>query len=172
MRKQIPILRGLAILAVVLYHCAAWGHTAMFFFAHRFRQVESPNFDQFGSLTYYILLAIERLAWFSVPAFLFVAGFSMAYSAAGDRVATSWKTVRARIGHILWPYLIWSLVVFLGDGFFLRITYSPAEYLRRLVTGEAVDLYYFVILLLQFYIMSPPITRLAKTRPVTLLLTL
>ena len=169
MRKRIPILRGLAILGVVSYHAAAWGHTAMFFWAHRFRQVESPNFDQFRSLTYYVLLAIERLAWFSVPAFLFVAGFSMAYSAAGDRVATSWKTVRARISHILWPYLIWSLVVFLGDASFLKITYSPVEYLRRLATGGAVGLYYFVPLLLQFYVMSPLITRAAKKKPVVVL---
>ena len=142
----------------------------MFFWAHRFRQVQSPNFDQFGSFSYYVLLAIERLAWFSVPAFLFVAGFSMAYAAGGDRVATSWKTVRARIGHLFWPYLIWSLMIFLGDATVLKITHSPLEYLRRLAFGGALALYYFVPLLAQFYLLSPLITRWAKRKPGLVLL--
>lgn len=170
MRKRIPILRGLAILAVVSYHCAAWGHTAMFFWAHRFRQVESHSFDQFGSLPYSVLLAIERLAWFSVPAFLFISGFSMAYAASGKRGTISWKTVGARISHVLWPYLIWSSMIFLGDGVFLKIRYSPLEYLEQLAFGRAVGLYYFVPLLIQFYILSPFITRWAKRNPGLLLL--
>jgi len=142
----------------------------MFFWAHRFRQVESPNFDQFRSFSYYFLLAIERLAWFSVPAFLFVAGFSMAYAAGGDRVATSWKTVRARIVNLFWPYLIWSLVVFLGDAAVLKVVHAPMEYFRRLASGEALALYYFVPLLAQFYVLSPFITRWAKKRPGLVLL--
>ena len=169
MRKQIPILRGLAILAVVLYHCAAWGHTAMFFWTHRFRQVQPPNYDQFRSIAYYVLLAIERLAWFSVPAFLFISGFSIAYAASGAGNTVSWGTIRSRISRLAFPYFIWSAAIFLGNGVFLGTWQKPAEYLGRLAVGNAEGLYYFVPLLAQFYILSPVITRLAKRRPVLLL---
>jgi len=169
MRKQIPLLRGLAILAVVLYHCAAVGHTAMFFWAHRFRQVESPNFDQFGSLPYYVLLATQRLAWFAVPAFLFIAGFSMAYATSGKRIGASLPIIRARIGLLIWPYLIWSLAIFLRNGILLGTIDSPGGYVQRLVFGRAEPLYYFIPLLIQFYLMSPFITRWAKTKPALLL---
>ena len=76
MRRQIPILRGLAILAVVYNHATGWGYTAMFWWADRYRQVGSlPNYDQMGSLPYYVLAVIQQLAQFSVPAFLFISGF-------------------------------------------------------------------------------------------------
>jgi len=169
MRKQVPILRGLAIVAVVLYHCAAVGHTAMFYWAHRFRQVESPNFDQFGSLPYYVLLVMQRLAWFAVPAFLFIAGFSMAYATSGKRIGASLPTIRARISLLIWPYLIWSLAIFVRNGILLGSIDSPGEYLQRLVFGRAEPLYYFVPLLIQLYLISPFITRWAKAKPALLL---
>jgi len=156
-------------LAVVLYHCAAWGHTAMFFWTHRFRPVASPNFDQFGSLPYLVLLTVERLTWFSVPAFLFISGFSMAYATNTRRIATAWSTVGTRINLLFWPYLLYSLCIFLGNGIFLGVTYTPAEYLRRLACGQAEGLYYFVPLLIQLYLLSPFITRWAKRRPALLL---
>ncbi|MBP1688653.1 MAG: putative rane protein, partial [Deltaproteobacteria bacterium] len=70
MTRRVAVLRGLAILAVVLYHSAAWGQNAAFFWAHTFRAVQSPNYDQFGAPWYYVSVLIERWAWFSVPAFL------------------------------------------------------------------------------------------------------
>lgn len=169
--RKIAVLRGLAILAVVLHHSTGWGQTAMFFWAHRFRPVESPNFDQFGSLSYYVLLAIERAAWFCVPAFLVAAGWGMAYAANTARGTVSWPFVWARVRLLVVPYLLWSLAVFLGDALLLGARYGPLEYLRRLAVGDAVDLYYFVPLLAQFVLLSPLVVRWARRRPVLLLLT-
>ena len=169
MRKQIPILRGLAILAVVMSHCAAWGHHVMFYWAHRYRQVESPNFDQFGSFSYYVLLAINGLPMFAVPAFLFISGYYIAYAIGGRPITAGSRVVWARIKVLLWPYLIWSFAIFLGD-FLQGQTYPIPEYARRLIRGHAVGAYFFIPVLIQFYILSPLIVRYAESKPRLLLL--
>lgn len=169
MRRQIPILRGLAILAVVCNHATGWGYTAMFWWVHRYRQVTPPNYDQVGTLPYYSLVAIQQLALFSVPAFLFISGFFIAYAARGSQPTLSWKVVRVRITNLLWPYFVWSLVIFVGD-FVQGVSYPLAEYLRRLAVGGATGAYFFVPLLCQFYLLSPFIARWGKVRSGQLLL--
>ena len=49
MNRKLFLLNGLAIQAVVANHASGWGITAMFWWAHRYLPVESPNFDQLGS---------------------------------------------------------------------------------------------------------------------------
>jgi len=170
MTRRVAVLRGLAILAVVLYHSAAWGQNAAFFWAHTFRAVQSPNYDQFGAPWYYVSVLIERWAWFSVPAFLFASGFSIGYAGGRGTATVSWPSVRARVILLIRPYLFWSLVIFLGDALLLGITYPWSQYVRRLAVGNAVGPYYFVPLLIQFLILSPFITRWAKRSAGTLLL--
>jgi probable poly-beta-1,6-N-acetyl-D-glucosamine export protein len=145
MSRRLLILNGLAIVAVVLNHAAGWG----------VYQVTS------GTMSYYIVLAIEKLADFAVPAFLFVSGFFVAYAAQGNN-SISWKTVRTRITTLLIPYVIWSTVFFVCDAL-TGSTYGPWEYLRRLVTGEAAPPYFYVPLIIQFYLLSPWIAAWAKT---------
>ena len=169
MRKQIPILRGLAILAVVSYHCAAWGHHVLCYWAHRYRAVEAPNFDQFGSFSYWVLLLIRQLAWFAVPAFLFIAGFSLAYAITGRPMTAAYKIVWTRTKILLWPYLIWSLVIFFGD-FLQGQTYPILGYVGLLVRGGAVPAYWFIPMLIQFYILSPLIVRWSEAKPRLVLL--
>lgn len=170
MRRQVPLLRGLATLAVVCNHASSWGFIAMFWWVHRYRPVTPPNYDQMGTFSYYILTAINQTALFSVPAFLFISGLFITYAARGSSPVLSWKVVKARLLNLLWPYLIWSSVIFIGDGL-LGTVYSPIEYLRKLVTGDAVGAYFFIPLLAQFYLLSPFLVRWAKARP-RLLLTL
>jgi len=169
MRKQIPVLRGLAILGVVLHHCAHWGHHVMFYWAHRYRAVESPNFDQFGSPLYWVLLVMKQLPWFAVPAFLFIAGFSLAYALTGRPMGAAYKIVWTRTKFLLWPYLIWSLVIFFGD-YLQGQTYPMLGYVRLLIRGGAVPAYWFIPMLIQFYLLSPLIVRWAKARPGLVLL--
>lgn len=141
----------------------------MVWWAHRYRPVTSPNYDQVGTLPYYGLIAIQQLATFSVPAFLFISGFFIAYAARGSQPTLSWKVVRARITNLLWPYLVWSLVIFVGD-FLDGMSYSLLEYLRRLAVGGATGAYFFVPLLCQLYLLSPFIARWGKVRGSQLLL--
>lgn len=164
MTRRFQLLGGLAILAVVCHHATGWGYTAMFWWTDRYRAVATPNFDQAGTLPYYGLLAIQQLTAFSVPAFLFISGFFVAYVARGSRSALQWNTVLKRIRNLLVPYAIWSVMIFLSDAL-QGLTRTPVEYLSRLMLGRATSAYYYIPLLCQFYLLSPLVAALAKSRP-------
>lgn len=168
MRRRVPLLRGWAILAVVCHHAAGWGFVAMFWWVHRYRPVTPPNYDQIGTFPYYALTAVSQATLFSVPAFLFISGLFITYAARGSSPVLSWKVVKARLLNLFWPYLIWSILIFIWDGL-LGTVYSPAEYLTKLMTGGAVGPYFFIPLLAQFYLLSPFLVRWAKDRPGLLL---
>jgi peptidoglycan/LPS O-acetylase OafA/YrhL len=168
MVKRIPFLRGWAILAVVCHHATNWAFIAMFWWGHRYHPVNLVNYDQTGGLSYYVLTAINQMALFSVPAFLFISGLFITYAARGSSPVLSWKVVKARLLNLFWPYLIWSILIFIWDGL-LGTVYSPAEYLTKLMTGGAVGPYFFVPLLAQLYLLSPLLVRWAKDRPGLLL---
>jgi len=163
MTKRLFLLNGLAILAVVCSHATGWGSIAMSPWADRYRLVVGPNYDQTGTLPYYMLLAMKCLMPFSVPAFLFVSGFFVAYAARGSQSALSWKMVIVRLRNLLVPYLIWSVVIFVGDAL-QGITYTPVEYLTRLALGGAHPVYFYIPLICQFYLLSLLVVPVARTR--------
>lgn len=169
MTRRLFLLMGLALLAVVWSHAAGWGQIAMFWWTDRYRPVTVPNFDQLGTPSYYALLVIRQLTVWSVPAFLFISGFFVAYAARGNQSILSWRMVRVRIVNLLVPYTIWSLMCFVGDALD-GITYTPLEYLGRLVSGKAEGPYFYVPLLCQFYLLAPLLVPLAKSRRRLLLL--
>ena len=88
---------------------------------------------------------------------------------AGKAVCSSWKTVQGRIAGLLWPFLIWSVVLLLVEAMQLGRVSSPLDYVRRILTGDIIGAYYFVPLLCQFYLLSPLIVKLAKEHPLALL---
>lgn len=169
MIRRLLLLNGLAVLGVVINHTTGWSFTAMFWWPHRYLPVDSPNFEQMGSLAYYALLLLQQLIMFSVPAFLFVSGFFMAFATKRQASTVSWKVVGNRIWLLLIPYLLWSLLLFMGD-FAQGQVHTLPGYLALLITGRTSPAYYFVPLLIQLYLLSPLLVPLAKRRPLLLLL--
>ncbi len=163
MIKRLGALSGLAIIAVVCNHAAGYGQIAMFLWAHRYRPVTSPNWDLIGSLPYYISLAIRQVGDISVPAFLFISGFFVAYASRGSMDKLDWKIIRMRIQNLIVPYLLWSLVMF--SMLFIQGTrYSLIEYLGLLFFRGADPGYYFIPLLCYLYILSPLLVTFAKAQ--------
>lgn len=161
--KRLPLLSGLAIIAIVVNHAASWGHYAMFLWVDRYRPVTAPNWDQIGTVPYYVLFVFKQLPVFSVPAFIFVSGFFIAYSVRGNEKTVSWKVLKTRLTYLIIPYLIWSVTIFVRDYFLSGTIYTPAQYLSALLTGKATGIYYFVPLLCSFYLLSPILVSYAKT---------
>jgi probable poly-beta-1,6-N-acetyl-D-glucosamine export protein len=170
MTKRIMLLSGLAILAVVLNHASGWGYTAMVYWTDQYRPVIAPNYDQVGGLSYYGLVIIDELTEFSVPAFLFVAGFFIAYASRADSRGLGWKPVRARIVKLLIPYILWSIFVFVENALQGKVL-SVRDYIYQLLTGGATGAYWFVPMLCEFYLLSFLFVRLAKRHPRALLIT-
>lgn len=169
MIRRLLLLNGLAVLGVVINHATGWGFTAMFWWPHRYLPVDSPNFEQMGSMAYYALLLAQQLIMFSVPTFLFVSGYFMAFATRRKASTVSWEIVRSRIWLLLIPYLLWSLLFFVGD-FAQGTVRTIPGYLELLITGGTSPAYYFVPLLIQLYLLSPLLVPLAKRRPILTLL--
>ncbi|MBE7474472.1 MAG: hypothetical protein DPW09_18505 [Anaerolineae bacterium] len=168
MMRRLFLLNGLAILAVVSNHGAYWGLTALFWWADRYRPVtDLPNFDQMGSLSYYALITVIKLAEFSVPSFLFVSGFFLAYASRGNQSTLNWKMMEARIVNLLIPYFIWSILIILSEWLESCLHGCKTEpvtvYLTKLVLGQTTPAYYYIPLICQFYLLAPSLVRFAKT---------
>jgi peptidoglycan/LPS O-acetylase OafA/YrhL len=148
-RQSLTVLRGLAILAVLLNHASMLGLNLL---------------EENGrSSALYGLTACNQIPMFAVPAFLFLSGYFTAYASHGASPASCWHVTRVRLRGLLWPYLIWSLVVYAGQ-IATGKGYAIAEFARRFVLGQVALPYYFVPLLIQFYLLAPLVVRYAKER--------
>jgi membrane-bound acyltransferase YfiQ involved in biofilm formation len=168
--KGLLYINGIAAIAVVLNHAIARVHIATFWWPHRYLPVNSPNFDQVGSLSYYGLRLLEQVLIFAIPTFLFVSGFFVAVAVGRSRTTVDGKLIFNRLRNLFIPYVIWSVLIFMGEFAETRTILSPAAYLNRLLFGRADDAFYFVPVLTQLYLFSPFIVVLAKARWKTLLI--
>lgn len=164
MIRRLLLLNGLATLGAVMNHAVGWGFVAMFWWADRYRPVVAPNFDSFGSPSYYGLRMIEQLIIASIPAFLFVSGFFVAVATGRNQHTISWSVIRGRVVGLMIPYVLWSLVMFAVEFALLGVRYSAAKYLKLLAVGGATPAFYFVPLLCQLYILSPLLVPLVRQR--------
>ena len=160
MIKRLLLLNGLSIVGVVCSHAAQWAWIAMFWWIDRYRSVSVPNYDFLGTFPYYVVVTLQKLGVFAVPAFLFATGFFVAYAGRGKR-GMSWQVAGARLKNLLIPYAIWSVVILIGD-YLKGEVYTPLEYVRRLLFGDAVSAYFYVFVLCQLYLLAPLLTPLAK----------
>jgi len=171
---RLLILNGLSILSVVFNHAAHTSPIPMFWWTFRYVPgAEVPNYEQFGSLTYYVLVAIMKLSLFGLPCFLFISGFFVSVVSRSQKSSLSWQWVFTTIRRLLIPYIIWSLVSFvlywLQDCLNDCTTPALSRIIIVLLTGRAQDAYWYVVLICQFYLLSPWLVSLAKNHPKVLL---
>lgn len=161
MYRKLSILSGIAITSVILNHAGGWGMVAMFWWVHRYRPVEPPNYDMLGSIPYFISDIIHLSTVFAVPAFLFISGFFIAYAARAGKVGVGWKLIRTRIIALLIPYMIWSAYGLLQRIAFGEALVAKKVVLQILLTGVNGGLF-FIPVLITFYLLSPWLVTLAR----------
>lgn len=140
--RQFAALRGLAIILVVLNHSVHLGS----WYSQELGYAKATGFE------YYILLVLEQLGVFAVPIFLFVSGSFFVYAAKGKELRSAYKIVRTNLGHIVFPYILWSVVFYILIYVWLGQSYTPFEYFKHLIVGYPFN---FVPLLIFFYLLSP-----------------
>lgn len=162
MARRLLLLNGLAAIGAVVNHATGWGFTSLFWWTHRYAPVSVPDFSELGSPTYYVLRALEQLIMFTLPAFLFVSGFFVAFVAGRDASGFGWSKMSGRLRMLLIPYLLWSVAIFVGRGL-EGSSDSVTGYAGQLLFGRAAEPYYYIPLLTQLYLLAPLLVVLLRT---------
>jgi probable poly-beta-1,6-N-acetyl-D-glucosamine export protein len=132
-------LRGLAIIGVIAIHAAV----------HDVGGISTPS-------DYWLLVVQTMLSRFAVPSFLIISGLFVSYKEQASQQVVIKSSMIRRIQRVVFPYIIWSSLYFL---FFLLngVQYSrnPAIiFFEQLLTGSVVLHLYFLVLIIQMYVLS------------------
>ena len=155
MSRQFVAFSGLAMVLIVLNHAIQLGIEATVAMG---QAIPTGR----GRL---LLTILQGLGVFAVPIFLFISGAFVAYAAKGAS-RLSIRFVWSSIRHILWPYVVWSIVFYLLIYFHYEQMYSFGGYLKNLAVGYP---FHFVPLLILFYVASPLLIPAARRYPWLLL---
>lgn len=121
-----------------------------------------------GTLPYFAVMIPWRLSSFVVQGFLFLSGVKLCLDGKDTLRAPSfwWRRFRG----VVIPYLLWNLLYycyFVHNGYF---PFRLSDLVGYTLRGDLVSPFYFVILIVQFYLLAPLFVRLtAKCRSIPLL---
>jgi surface polysaccharide O-acyltransferase-like enzyme len=149
--ERLDVLRGLAIIGVIAIHATA----------------DAFPFAEPGSLGYHFLILLNQCARFSVPAFLILSGFFLSYNVSNASQPT--KVLKRRLAKVLPPYVSWSLIFYFLYVVLGRESFDPLSLAERILTGSVVTPYYFVVVIVQLYVVWWIVTKLG-TKTCTILL--
>lgn len=155
MSRQFVASSGLAMVLIVLNHAIQMGMEA----------TVAAGYALPAGWGRFLMTLLQGLGVFAVPIFLFISGAFVAYAAKGaSRLSVKfvWNSVR----HILWPYLVWSILFYMLIYLHGGQTFSFAGYLKNLATGYP---FHFIPLLILFYLASPVLIPAARRHPWLLL---
>lgn len=140
---ELDYVRAISMLGVIVIHV-----TSSFVYA-------SSNLTIAGMNPAFLL---NQLARFSVPLFILLSGVSLGFSRSAD---TYLSFFQKRCVKILLPYLFWSCAYWL----YYHRGEELAHLGRALLRGGAASHLYFIVIMIQLYLLYPFLRRLVKRYP-------
>lgn len=156
MNRQFGALSGLAMVLIVINHSIYFGTIYP-------REWGYPSTVGWGRT---LLTVLQSFGWFAVPIFLFISGSFVSYAAQGNPPRLSHKFIFSTLRHIIVPYVIWSIVLYLLLFIYFHQTFSLLGYVKNLLVGYP---YHFVPLLGFYYLLSPILIRFSRSHGLFLL---
>lgn len=141
--RRSQVIKGLAIIAVVLVHVLAY----------------LPGI--YHSRWQLFFISVDQLARFCVPAFLMISGYGLMHKYRREKNINYFTFLKHSASKLLPLYVLWSLAsIFIiksvpAWSFFNQ----PMSVWTQLFFGQADYQLYFVIVLLQFYLLFPLLWR-------------
>jgi peptidoglycan/LPS O-acetylase OafA/YrhL len=149
---EFELFRAFAIIAVVLIHATSLG-------------VGLPDHQ---SKIHVLFNFINKISTFAVPSFIFMSGIVLFYTYYERwQVKDIIPFYAKRLKFIVVPYLVVSLLYYLFNQqlYYGPVTFQLDQFLPLLTWGEAGYHLYFIIIILQFYLLFPVLLYLAKRYP-------
>lgn len=138
--EWIDFLRFIAIVSVVIIHTQG-------------AFIEAIH----GSENWWIFNVINSLTHFSVPIFVMISGALLLKQDISIVVF-----VKKRFSRILFPFLFWSIVLFIGNIVLNRPLSADSillSFLHDLVTNKINGVYWFIYMLIGLYLITPIISK-------------
>ncbi|RKP47996.1 acyltransferase [Cohnella endophytica] len=144
----LDVFRSIAILAVIMIHTTGYAVGAL------------PKEDSL----YPLYLILNSASHFSVPAFLFLSSLVHFYNYDG-RTSIQWGTFYLkRILTVVVPYVVWSII------YFLLVTYNNGssveerlpDFFKNLLYGSNYTHLYFLVIMIQFFVLFPFMLWIAR----------
>lgn len=133
--------KGISIIAVVIIHSTSY-------------LLKSGSvYDDIG-------LIFRQVLNFAVPVFLFIAG----YFSFSTKKISNVDYLISRSVRILPPYIFWSLIFFLASTFILGQSFDIRKLISGLIFGTSIGIGYFVIVLIQFTIITLIIKKIQNRK--------
>lgn len=108
-----------------------------------------------------VLIVINRFANPSVPMFVFASGLSLFYI-YGDRRIVFLKFIKKRLPKILIPYLAWCAIYYAYYVYKGIYAFSAQTFALNVLSGRLMYHLYFVVIIIQFYLMFGIINYVVK----------
>ncbi len=139
-QKELNYMNAIACLCVILIHVLSLGI-----------QAADPSWQAF------VIYFPWRLSAFVVPMFLYTGAVKLAMQFQNKTITLqSYKTyIWQRIRKIYLPYVLWVVIYYLT---FLPIHYVRGEWrelAHYLITGSITSPFYYIIIIMQFYLLMP-----------------
>ncbi len=104
-----------------------------------------------------VIFVPHRLAAFVVPMFLYTGAVKMALRFKDEKITLKGylRYFGGRLVKIYLPYVVWNVIYY---AYFLRIVYvlgSAKEFLNYVLTGTLSAPFYYVVIVMQFYLLMP-----------------
>lgn len=132
--------KGLAIIAVIVTHSAE----------------DSLGFTE-DSYNWMFGVLLRQFSNFAVPLFLALAGLF-----SGKQYGESVGFFRKRLVRIAPPYVVWSLLFIAINS--PNLLLCPKSLIVELVLGSGIEIGYFVIVLIQFIVLTPLLSRISSRK--------